>query len=110
MRTAGLTNPYSEEWSARIAETPAGMAHWRGSGPDGKFCKDCREMFRSDDEVRREGGGIRSRRCQKFSRLMGAGGRAIPAMTPACIYFETNDLEIPAQTERQAKKQESLEL
>lgn len=73
--------------------THAGMAHWAGTGPDGKSCIGC-ALFRqrkkeagADKDIAREG------RCRRFIRVNRAlHGSApifyVPPETPACRYFE----------------------
>lgn len=55
--------------------TAPGMAHFAGSGPAGKHCKDC-AFFERDAT------------CQKFKELMGRKGPSISGWQLSCRYFE----------------------
>lgn len=39
--TAKLTQMFDEASERGMRETPAGMAHWVGSGPKGRTCREC---------------------------------------------------------------------
>jgi hypothetical protein len=75
-----------------VRNTPAGMAHWSGTGPDGTTCNDCRHFgFR---EVKRDKQGNvlsttrRDERCGRFYDLMNRCGDKIRPATPSCRHFE----------------------
>jgi len=91
-----LGAPYltTSEDAHRVTEP--GMAHFAGSGPPGKTCKDCAfkgyrrpgnahfDPVKNDYVVhmRRTGG------CAKFRELSGNHGLAIKGTCRACKYFE----------------------
>ena len=91
-----LTKAHAPDMQAKIDCTPAGMAHWAGTGPAGETCRRCLEMYDDEHPPKYEGGLITGRRCRKRSRLSGAGSNAMPASTPACIYFKLNE-KAPAE-------------
>lgn len=81
-----------------LRKTPPGMAHWAGSGPEGKTCREC---LRYSDEGRyaanakkHPAGGLKPGRCLKFQEMRKAQreknikGDKFPHTTPACKYFE----------------------
>lgn len=78
----GLTviNPELED---KVARTIPGMAHWAGSGPNGRICGECAFFY----SVSRGVG--QSFRCQKYYNMMDReGSKKIPPGTPSCKYFE----------------------
>jgi hypothetical protein len=58
------------------------MAHWAGSGPRGKKCRNCQHWQR--DTRKRGVGSI----CEQFKRMVGYYGKELPGDIPACKYFE----------------------
>jgi hypothetical protein len=58
------------------------MAHWAGTGPTGKACRDCAAWVLVG----------RVRLCDKYKRMMGKDEwetkKVIPSGTAACKYFE----------------------
>ena len=73
--------------------TPAGMAHWAGSGPAFKTCRECRSWV-SIGKWREEGPGSSGEplpsRCRKYKTLgmEKSFGPPIPHDTLACKHFE----------------------
>ena len=68
--------------------TPAGMAHWSGSGPAGKTCRDC-ALFKANKS------GPQGK-CTKFAALMRATRRRwhwseFPGSVSACKAFSPTD-------------------
>ncbi len=59
--------------------TPQGMAHWAGSGPALKKCRDC--VFFSNKSGKKG-------RCGKYVKMMHKNGPKFPGYTPSCKYFE----------------------
>lgn len=96
---ARLTNPGTGNpvLDARIAATPAGMAHWAGTGPEGAICAQCRRW--AEFRVERPPQSKRAR-CGKFAGLMGKMGRGVDGRTPACRLFEPITAETPAEPEQ----------
>lgn len=81
---AHLTEP-NPDLARMIRNTPDGMAHWAGSGPEGKTCKTCAHY---GAVFPREGTTKYQDRCKLYQQR--AGGRVggkIPSATAACKYF-----------------------
>jgi hypothetical protein len=74
------TNPELEQ-QARC--TPAGMAHWSGTGPAGATCKQCAHHRDITDDR----GRARRNRCAQYRTLSGSIGGTVPGDTPACRHF-----------------------
>jgi hypothetical protein len=71
----------------KIGEATApGMAHFAGSGPEGKTCGDC--AHKGYIRERHNGKHYRHGGCAKFKVLTGSHGPAIEANLKACKYFE----------------------
>jgi hypothetical protein len=94
--SAHLTKGFSNE--DQIRRTFAGMAHFAGTGPAGKTCRECvfwnwsREGYYGQKKF---GGTLKPQRCLRYSQLSnGRQGETIPSNAQACKYFE------PAPTER----------
>jgi hypothetical protein len=70
------------ELASLIQATPAGMAHWAGTGPAGKVCRDCAAWVLIENK----------RLCEKYKRMMGKDEwdmkKVIPGDTAACRHFE----------------------
>jgi hypothetical protein len=60
------------------AATVPGMAHFAGTGPAGKHCKDCVLWGR---------GGA----CQKFKEMMGHKGPSISGWQLSCRHFQQKE-------------------
>jgi hypothetical protein len=77
----GHTELYPE-LAELIKATPAGMAHWAGTGPTGKVCRDCAAWVLIGNK----------RLCEKYKRMIGKDEwdekKIIPSGTAACKYFE----------------------
>lgn len=75
-------------------ETIRGMAHWAGSGPEGKVCGVCKKWITVDmvSEQNRAGNDQligQMNKCLKFRELTGKFGPVqIPINTKACRHFE----------------------
>ena len=73
--------------------TPAGMAHWAGSGPLDTTCRECR-FWAAMGKWREEGPGGSGlplpSRCRKYKALgmLKKYGPPIPHDTPSCKHFE----------------------
>jgi hypothetical protein len=74
-----------------IRETPAGMAHWAGSGPDGRTCRECAAFDHQKSYYAKKGLGgglLKPAKCRKFATMTGQSGGRIPFETRACKYFD----------------------
>ncbi|WP_315749581.1 MULTISPECIES: hypothetical protein [unclassified Bradyrhizobium] len=79
--------------------THPGMAHFAGSGPALKTCRDCRFWEHDHDYYSRRSkhhGRIRPARCRKFRQLTNEVGAPIPDDAAACRHFEEADA-VPAR-------------
>ena len=74
------TNPELEQ---QVRCTPAGMAHWSGTGPIGATCKQCAHY----GDIASDDGRTRRNRCAKYRALTGSIGGVVPGDTPACRHF-----------------------
>jgi hypothetical protein len=88
-----MTKSYPVRLSPAGVLTPAGMAHWAGSGPPGTTCRECCS-WASVGKWREEGPGGSGEplpsRCRKYKALgmTKVFGPAIPHDTPSCKHFE----------------------
>jgi hypothetical protein len=75
----------------RVArETHPGMAHFAGTGPQQKTCRECSFWDHGENDYRASGnyrGLIKPARCRKFRALMNVDGARIPDETAACRHF-----------------------
>lgn len=69
------------------ADAIRGMAHFAGSGPEGKTCGDCRHRGYSR-LTRDEDHSWWHRGCEMYRRLTGRFGPRISRDLAACRYFE----------------------
>jgi hypothetical protein len=74
----------NRELEQQVRCTPAGMAHWVGTGPVGATCKGC-AFFR---DIPRDNGRTWHNRCKQYRALTGEIGGGIPRDTPACRHFQ----------------------
>ncbi len=92
-QTANLTNPYSDDTQSKITSTPAGMAHWAASGPEGKTCRECNFMLKHGHysaNSKKRAGRLKPIKCAKHESMMGRPGASFEPGTPACRFFEQN--------------------
>jgi hypothetical protein len=92
--SAALTKAYGNEDSIR--KTFGGMAHFAGTGPEGKTCRECIHWAYKRDGYHAKSGKhanmIKPQRCLRYSQLsQGKAGEAVPAQASACKYFEQSD-------------------
>ena len=99
MRGLTIVDPKLERAEA---ETPHGMAHWAGSGPKGKSCRQCISWDNcgADPGYYAAGGkhrgALKPRSCRKYQELMaGEIGPAVPHNAAACKYFSENTAPPP---------------
>lgn len=72
-------------------ETPSGMAHWAGTGPEGAKCGDCIEY--RYDIVDNKGRNTKRNSCFLYYRKMGKHGSILPPQQSACKYFNDGSQE-----------------
>lgn len=90
MSDAHLTepNPQLAEWQRK---TPNGMAHWAGTGPEGKTCRECEHWQHEKRYYAKRGlqrGTLKPARCRKYKTMMnGQTGGEIPHDARSCKYF-----------------------
>lgn len=87
--------------AARI--THPGMAHFAGSGPALKTCRECEFWGGPQPDYRSKNGKwrglIKPARCRKYRALTGAIGDEIPDDAAACRHFEESE-KIPPRFDR----------
>jgi hypothetical protein len=70
----------------------SGQAHFCGTGPPGRTCRQCTHWWHDLSGYDHKG-FIKPARCRQFTALTNQLGARVPADTPACKYFApTNDL------------------
>ncbi len=73
-------------------DTPAGMAHWLGTGPANRTCRECKFFEWSGRYASKGGyhttGELKPAKCQKFKLLMRQWGPPIKHNLLACKHFE----------------------
>lgn len=80
-----LTEP-NPELAKLIRQTPDGMAHWSGTGPDGTTCGTCKHHATI---YPRGGKTAYAKRCKLYQdRSNGWVGGKIENSTASCKYFE----------------------
>lgn len=84
------TIPYNEKMAQYQRETVPGMAHWAGSGPDGKTCRECANCLSSGYYAKRGmgGGNLKPIGCSKFAALLQTKPIKFPHEKRACRFFE----------------------
>jgi hypothetical protein len=92
--TEGQMTVLDKEFEAKRLRTLPGMAHFAGTGPKGKTCRECSEWFSdyADSYFAVNGkhhGILKPRPCTKYTAMMqGKAGPAIPYYAQACKYFD----------------------
>src|ERR1700726_3719242 len=83
------------------AQSVPGMAHFAGTGPNGKTCGQC-EFWGYQVTTKK---GLKFQfRCKKYNELMKKDGGIIPGLTLACKYWEAKFVEpTPSQWPAQAR-------
>ena len=79
---------------AQQRQTAPGMAHWSGSGPKDKTCRECVfwQFERFYSQSGKHGGAPMPANCKKYTNLMnGKRGNKVPHHKLACKYFEQNE-------------------
>lgn len=72
-----------------IRKSFAGMAHFAGTGPDDKTCREC-QFWRSEGWS--AGGPLKAGACAKFRQMMQKPGPKVPHSASACKYFDENPM------------------
>ena len=81
------------EINAEQAQSVPGMAHFAGTGPNGKTCGQC-EFWGYQRETKK---GLKFQfSCKKYNQITGKNGSIIPGLTLACRYFDEKFHEQPA--------------
>jgi hypothetical protein len=84
--------------SAHLTHTPMehrashkGMAHFAGTGPNGRTCRECALWDYRSSTYSLGSGRLTNERCMKFTTLSrGQKGQRVPEDAMACKYFELN--------------------
>ena len=87
-----LTEMFDKESERGFARTPEGMAHWAGSGPKGKSCRECKH-YTNEGRYSQNGkfpGYLKPGRCRKYATFMRRRGPKFPVRTASCKHFEQN--------------------
>jgi hypothetical protein len=76
------------------AQSVPGMAHFAGTGPNGKTCGQC-EFWGYQVNTHK---GLKFQfRCKKYNELMKKDGGIIPGLTLSCKYWEAKFVEPTSQ-------------
>lgn len=103
-----LTTPIQDHLTAAPVDRFArqsypGMAHFAGTGPHAKTCRECSFFDHSPYDYHAKNGKhhglIKPARCKKHRQMTGAQGAKIPDDAAACRHFNQSD----AAPERFAK-------
>jgi hypothetical protein len=101
-----LTAP-DPKFATLEAATVPGMAHWGGTGPTGRTCRECEHWKPDSDEPlkrykRDDAGELCDRRCKKFAAMMNNyQGPPVPHSQAACMFFVATAR--PPSIEKQVK-------
>jgi hypothetical protein len=91
--------------SVEHAQSVPGMAHFAGTGPNGKTCGEC-EFW--GYQVTTPKGLKLQFRCKKYNELTKKNGNIIPGLTLSCKYWEAKFVEpAPSQGSSQARDRPS---
>lgn len=77
--------------SPLASRTHRGMAHFAGTGPRGKTCRECKYWAACNGyyaKSSRHGDTLKPSPCLQFRKLTGGEGPGIPGSAPACKYFD----------------------
>lgn len=93
-QTPHLKSVFDERMTKLIRNTRPGMAHWSGSGPQGKSCRECIH-FESQGYFsashRFTPGALKPGKCKRFKKMTGTAGAAFSGNTLCCRFFEENE-------------------
>lgn len=86
-----------------VRQSFSGMAHFAGTGPNGRTCRECIFFNHGPYDYRAKNGKYRGEilpaDCKKYQQITQCKGDAVPDVAAACKYFDEN----PAIPERFAK-------
>lgn len=116
-----LTRAHDPKTAALIEASRPGMAHFAGTGPEGRTCRECIHWSRKwkdidhDESIKsgdfkRDFGVLKPRRCRKFWRMTNhQRGKGLPHGTASCRHFDENPdpppvSKEPPQMSRKIKK------
>lgn len=94
--------------SDRAAATHAGQAHFAGTGPQGRTCRECKFWITVSAGVShayyagaaRHGRTLKPHPCKLFRKFTGKPGTPVPYNAGACKYFEPSDNPPPIYPKR----------
>lgn len=95
--SAHLTKP-NPVLSSQIAATSSGMAHWAGTGPEFKTCRECTHFDHGNSYYSKtgmRGGGLKPAKCKKYRAMTSQCGGRIPHGTSSCKYFDQAEIVPP---------------
>jgi hypothetical protein len=72
-------------------EVVPGQAHFSGTGPPGRACRQCAHWAHEPGDYDSKG-YIKPVRCRQFTALTNQLGAKVPAETPACRHYAPTDL------------------
>lgn len=82
-----------------IRKSHPGMAHWAGTGPEGKTCRQCR-FFYPEGHFSKSNklypGHLKPGACRRFQKMTGTKGEKVPHTAAACKFFSERDTPPPA--------------
>jgi hypothetical protein len=72
-----------------------GMAHFAGTGPQGKTCRECVFWAHGPHDYRAKNGKYRGliepAKCNKYQQITTQAGAKVPDEAMSCRYFEQNE-------------------
>ncbi len=86
--TPNLTTPEGIERARQIRRSHKGQAHFAGTGPGNKSCRECVSWQHTG---RYSLDGPKPAPCRKFKELTGKPGAEVPHSAWACKYFEQKE-------------------
>ena len=92
--TLHLKPVHGDRMEDLIRKSHPGMAHWAGTGPDDKTCRECISFMQKGHysaSNKLHGSRLKDAPCRKFQKMMGKKGNDIPPTASACKFFEQND-------------------
>ena len=107
--TDALTDIYGFQTTKQVNSSYDGMAHFAGTGPAGRTCRECVFWARQGGvktSFARLGGELLPRRCRKFRKLtMGrVVNTGVPHQAEACRHFEANQCAPPVTVVKRIAK------
>ncbi|HEX2554216.1 MAG TPA: hypothetical protein VHL98_10970 [Microvirga sp.] len=107
--THGLNREGQEDVIRRARGTHVGMAHFAGTGPAGRTCRECVFWMKTSTwfaEGGKNGGGPRPAPCARYQQLTHQRGGNVPHGASACRHFAAADHPQPMQRPRRAGEHE----